>query len=116
MAGTIFSGVPVTSDGSGIRNPIAINGNLRPKWGNANRPLRVSSFGDPASVLYLSFGRYYFSEKETGMYLPLPQNGDTRRAIYYLPNRKGIFSFLDGHVEMLSPPIEERRLGVNPNK
>jgi prepilin-type N-terminal cleavage/methylation domain-containing protein/prepilin-type processing-associated H-X9-DG protein len=114
MAGTPFSGVPVTTDGSGVRNPIAINDRLRPKWGNANPPQRVSSYGDPSGVLYMTYGRYYFNALLCEKYMPLPVAGDNRRAIYFLPNRMGIFCFLDGHVEMRSPPIEERSLGVRP--
>ncbi len=114
MAGTPFSGVPVTTDASGIHNPFVINDRLRPKWGNANPPQRVSSYGDPSSILYMGYGRYYFNPQLCENYLPLPVAGDNRRGIYFLPNRKGIFCFLDGHIEMLSTPIEERRFGVRP--
>ena len=114
MAGSIFSGVPVTTDGSGVRTPIAVNDRLRPKWGKDNPPFRVSSFGDPASVLYMTYGRYYFNPALAEKYLPLPVAGDNRRAIYFLPNRNGIFCVLDGHIEMLPPPIEERRFGKRP--
>lgn len=107
MAGTPFSGVPVYGDSSGINNPISVNLNLRPIW--RNPPLKVSSFGDPSGVLYLTYGRYYFDFLQGSAYTPLPLPGDRRRTIYYLPNRKAIFCFLDGHVEMLSPPIPERR-------
>lgn len=113
MAGTIFSGVETTTDGSGIRNPIALNDVLRPKWGPASPPSSVSTFGDPSTVLYLTFGRYYFKPVDIQTYKPLPPPGDKSK-IYYLPSRKGIFCFLDGHVEMLSPPIDIRRLGTNP--
>ena len=113
MAGSIFSGVRLTTDGSALPNPIAINSVLRPKWGPANPPSSVSKFGDPSAVLYLTFGRYYFKPEHIRAYKPLPPPGDNF-AIYYLPNRKGIFCFLDGHVEMLSPPIEDRRLGESP--
>lgn len=108
MAGTLFSGVPVTTDGSGISNPISVNSELRPEWGKLNPPLRVSNFGDPSDILYLTYGRYYFDELQGSKYTPLPLPGDRRRTIYYLPNRKAIFSFLDGHVEMLAPPLPER--------
>ena len=94
--------------------PFAINDRLRPKWGNANPPQRVSSYGDSSGILYMTYGRYYFNPLLGEKYTPLPLAGDNRRAIYFLPNRKGIFCFLDGHVEMLSPPIEERRFGVRP--
>lgn len=108
MAGTIFSGVEVTTDGSGIRNPISVNSELRPPWGVKNPFLRISSFGNPAGTLYLTYGRYYFDKVQGSAYTPLPLPGDRKRTIYYLPDRKGIFSFLDGHIEMLSPPIPER--------
>jgi prepilin-type processing-associated H-X9-DG protein len=114
MAGTPFAGVPVTTDASAVPNPFAINERLRPKWGAANPPLRISSFGDPATVLYLTYGRYYFSPAMGQTYTPLPQGDDRRRTIYYLPNRKGFFAFLDGHVELLSPPIDERLFGERP--
>jgi len=115
MTGSIFDGVETTTDGSAVRTPIAINSEVRPKWGPQNPPTKVSSLGDPSSVLYLTFGRYYFKPEHIQTYKPLPPPGD-KFPIYFLPNRKGIFSFLDGHVEMLSPPIDERRLGENPNK
>lgn len=113
MAGSIFSGVVTTSDGSAINNPFAINNVLRPKWGPLNPPSSVSRFGDPSTILYLTFGRYYFKPEHIKTYKPLPAQGDNF-PIYYLPDRKGIFAFLDGHVELLSPPIEERRLGEKP--
>ena len=106
MAGTPFSGVPVYKDGSGIANPLSVNIKLRPLWRQA--PLRVSSFGDPSGVLYLTYGRYYFDLLQGSAYTPMPLPGDRRRTIYYLPSRKGIFCYLDGHVELLSPPIPER--------
>lgn len=116
MAGTIFEGVPVTSDGSGFSNPISVNGSLRPKWGKDNPLLRASSFGDPSGILYLTYGRYYFDQKQASAYRPLPGPGDRSRTIYYLPNRKGIFVFLDGHVEMLTPPISERFFPERPTE
>ena len=112
MAGTVFSGVPVTTDGSAIWNPIAINLNLRPTWGAANPPLRTANFSDPSGTIYLTFGRYYFNEALAKSYQPLPQKGDTRRGPYFLPNYKAIFCFLDGHFEMLSAPIPERSFGT----
>jgi len=114
MAGTLFSGVPVTTDGSGIRKPISVNDRLRPRWGNANPPQQMSRYGDPSSILYMTYGRYYFNPLLGERYTPLPIAGDNRRTIYFLPNRKGIFCFLDGHVEMLSPPIKDRRFGIRP--
>lgn len=114
MAGTPFSGVTVTTDGSGIRNPLAVNINLRPKWGKDSPPRRVSSIEDPSRTLYTTYGRYYFDETHGSVYTPLPKPGDRTRGIYYLPNRQGIFCFVDGHVEMLSPPLSENLYGTPP--
>jgi prepilin-type N-terminal cleavage/methylation domain-containing protein len=110
MESTLFSGVPVTTDGSGIPNPIAINSKLRPVWGPKNPFLRVSSFGNPAATLYMTYGRYYYSMVETRKYRPLPVSSDRSRTIYFLPDQRGMFTFLDGHIEMLSMPIPERLL------
>lgn len=106
MTGTPFSGVRPYRDGSGIPNPIAVNIKLRPAWNQA--PLRISSFGDPSRILYLTYGRYYFDVPQGSAYTPLPPPDDTRRAIYFPPNRKAIVCFLDGHIEMIPPPIPER--------
>jgi prepilin-type N-terminal cleavage/methylation domain-containing protein/prepilin-type processing-associated H-X9-DG protein len=105
MAGTAFSGVPVYADGSGIHNPISVNIKLRPVWNQP--PRRLSGVADPARTLYLTYGRYYFDVLQGSAYSPLPLPDDRRRTIYYLPNRKAIVCFLDGHVEMISPPISE---------
>lgn len=107
MAGTSFSGVWPYADTSGILNPIAVNTNLRPKWGAASPPLKVSSIDDPSSMLYLTYGRYYFTKEHGKIYTPMPE-GKGVRGIHYLPNRQGIFCFLDGHIEVLSPPILEK--------
>ena len=106
MAGTAFSGVPVYKDGSGIANPVAVNLALRPAWRQA--PLRVSTIQETASIPYLTFGRYYFDLPQAAEYTSLPLPGDRRRAIYYLPNRKAVICFLDGHVEMIAPPMPDR--------
>ena len=110
MESTLFSGVPVTTDGSGIPNPIAINSKVRPAWGAKNPFLRISSFENPSSTLYMTYGRYYFGLAETRNYRPLPISSDRSRTIYFLPDQKGMFTFLDGHIEMLSTPIPERLL------
>jgi prepilin-type N-terminal cleavage/methylation domain-containing protein len=112
MSGTPFGGVPVYADGSGIHNPISVNINLRPTW--RNPLLKVSNFGDPSNILYLTYGRYYFDLLQGSAYSPMPLPGDRRRTIYYLANRKGIFCFLDGHIEVLSPPIGRRLFGERP--
>ncbi|MGL4399428.1 MAG: type II secretion system protein [Luteolibacter sp.] len=116
MKGTPFDGVPVTTDGSGIRNPFAVNRNVRPVWGVKSPRLTLSQFGDLSNVLYLTYGRYQFGASEISKYTPLPKAGDSGWFVFYLPNRKGIFTFLDGHVELLTPPISERLLSNRPGE
>ena len=113
MTGTAFSGVPVYKDGSGIGNPIAVNIALRPAWRQA--PLRVSSFPHAAGVPYLTYGRYFFDKPQASAYSPLPGPDDRRRAIYYLPNRRAIICFLDGHIEMIAPPMADRYFDKPPS-
>lgn len=82
MAGTPFKGVVTTTDGSAIRNPIAVNGNMRPKWGSASAPRRVSSIEDPSRTLYLTYGRYQFAEADGKKYTPLSEMTPSKRGIY----------------------------------
>jgi prepilin-type N-terminal cleavage/methylation domain-containing protein/prepilin-type processing-associated H-X9-DG protein len=112
MAGTVFDGVPVTTDGSTIRTPFACNLNLKPGWKKA--PQRMASHGDPASIIHLTYGRYYITPELAQKYTPLPQAGENRRCVYFFPNRQAAFCFLDGHVELLSAPVEQRLFGVRP--
>ena len=106
MAGTPFSGISAYGDLSGISVPLGFNLKLRPAWRAA--PLRVSSIADPSRILYCTYGRYFIEPIHGSIYTPLPLPGDTRRGIYYLPNRKTIACFLDGRVETISPPIPVR--------
>lgn len=106
MAGTPFSGISAYGDLSGISVPLGFNLKLRPAW--RAPPLRISAAGDPSHILYCTYGRYFIEPNHGSAYTPLPLPGDTRRGIYYLPNRKTVACFLDGHVEMISTPILER--------
>ena len=105
MAGTPFNGISAYGDLSGISVPLGFNLKLRPAW--RAPPLRLAAIGDTSSILYCTYGRY-FIEPVHGTYTPLPLPGDTRRGIYYLPNRKTIACFLDGRVEIISAPIPKR--------
>ena len=111
MTDTIQQGSGVYADGSGLPVPFAFSTYIY-KWNNY---LKVASFSDPSQTLYMTFGFYRFNEADGATYAPMPLKGTPRsNNIDYLPNRTGIFTFLDGHVESLSVPIPKRRFTTTP--
>lgn len=105
MAGTVISGARIYHDTSGLPVPIAFNTNLH-KWGTF---LKVSSFGDPSLVLYATYGFGFFTKAHGQAYTPMPRdNSMPENKIYYLDNRQALAAFLDGRVDMISPPMPDR--------
>lgn len=105
MAGTFLSGAKIYHDTSGLPVPLAFNRNLY-QWNNF---VKTSTLGDPARVLYATYGFDFFNEEHGKKYAPIPLNNSVpSNKIYYTDSRQAITSFLDGHVEMLSPPISQR--------
>lgn len=102
MANTAISGARIYHDGSGLPVPIAFNANLH-KWGNF---VKVSTINDPSRTLYSTYGFGFFTQADGQAYAPMPQDRSTpTNKIYYLSNQKALAAFLDGHVEMVSPPM-----------
>ncbi len=106
MKGTPFEGIKAYGDLSGISVPIAFNLSLRPAWRAA--PKKVASFGNPANTLYCTYGRYFIDKSHAKTYTPLPVGGSGSRGIYFLPNKKAIVCFLDGHIETVGTPMPDR--------
>jgi prepilin-type processing-associated H-X9-DG protein len=106
MAGTPFSGIRKYGDLSGLPVPLAFNVSIRAPWNQPSR--RLSALGDPSRILYCTYGRYFFNKTHGNTYLPMPEPGVARQGIFYLNNRQAIVCFLDGHVEMISPPFPDR--------
>ena len=106
MKGTPFEGVRAYADLSGISVPLAFNLSLRPAWRAA--PRRMSSFGNPGNILYCTYGRYFIDESHAKAYTPLPIGTSGTRGIYFLPEKKAIVCFLDGHIESVGPPMPDR--------
>jgi prepilin-type N-terminal cleavage/methylation domain-containing protein len=102
MAGTVVAGARIYHDTAGLPVPVSFNSNLH-RWG---RFLKMSSFNDPARVLYATYGFGFFNPTHGRKYVPLPKGGSTQ--IYYMSDRSALMSFLDGHVESLKPPIPDR--------
>jgi prepilin-type N-terminal cleavage/methylation domain-containing protein len=107
MAGTFISNARIYHDTSGLPVPIAFNTNLH-KWGSF---LKTSSFDDPSRILYSTYGSGFFSEADGKSYVPVPTDKSMalKSKIYYFDDRTVAASFLDGHMEMLTPPIPARR-------
>lgn len=105
MIGTFLQGARIYHDDSGLPVPIAFNRNLH-QWG---RFLKVSSFSDPARVIYATYGYGFFDDNDGRSYAPIPRdNSIPANKIYYTGNKQAMVSFLDGHVEVMQPPIHER--------
>jgi prepilin-type N-terminal cleavage/methylation domain-containing protein len=109
MAKTIVGEAPIYTDGSGLPVPFSFNNAMIP----ANVFARVSTFGDPAQVLWATYGFggvSGFSESDGSEYVALPDGGSTPvTKIYYFDNKKALGAFLDGHVEEILPPMSKRR-------
>lgn len=106
MANTVIARSRIYHDSSGLPVPFSFNSNLH-KW---NEFIKINAFDDPSRVLYATYGFGIFNEQDGAAYEKRPVNGSQpKNNIYYLNDRKALASFLDGHVEMLSPPIPPRR-------
>lgn len=103
MSKTILSKARIYHDSSGLPVPLSFNSNLY-KWGAF---LKTSSFSDPAQVFYTTYGFAFFKESNGQAYAPIPVP-PASSPIYYLGDRKALITFLDGHVEPVSPPMPSR--------
>jgi prepilin-type N-terminal cleavage/methylation domain-containing protein len=105
MTGTVISGARIYHDGSGLPVPFAFNSKLH-KW---NQFLKVSSFNDPSTILYATYGFGFFDKEDGQEYVPHPTDGSTpKNNIYYLDGGIALGAFLDGHVESIRPPMPDR--------
>lgn len=106
MAGTFVYGAKIYHDTSGLTVPVGFNSNLH-QWGKF---LKVSSFNDPSQVIYFTYGFGFFNEEDGKSYAPVPSDKSMpKNNIYYFDNKTMAALFLDGHMEILNPPIPKRR-------
>lgn len=104
MTGTWLAGSKIYHDSSGLPVPFAFNDELY-TW---NKWVRTNQVPDVAEVMYITYGFGVFNEADGKSFTPRPTDGSKPdNNIYFLGNGKAVVSFLDGHVEMLSPPIPE---------
>jgi prepilin-type N-terminal cleavage/methylation domain-containing protein len=105
MVNTVISKSKIYHDTSGLPVPLAFNQMLNP-W---NKFVKLTSIGDPAQILYATYGFGFFNEADGRSYVARPLDGSTpKNNIYYLENRKALAIYLDGHVETLTAPISPR--------
>lgn len=110
MTGTFQQTVKIYHDTSGLPVPFAFNGYVQ-DW---NKFRKTSSF-DAAQTIYFTYGFSNFTESKGSDYTKLPDSGETRiPGIHYFRNKTAVFAFLDGHTEIISPPIPKRRLTSAP--
>lgn len=106
MAKTFQQDVPIYGDGSGISVPYAFNTTLAP-W---NTAVRMSTITDPAQTAYMTYGFYRFNDGDLAEYYPHRNPRLPGKRVDYFSSKKAAIIFVDGHLEMLSPPVPKRRL------
>ena len=105
MTGTVIKGARIYHDDSGLPVPFGFNSKVH-KW---NQFIKVASFNDPSSILYMTYGFGFFDKEDGRKYVPFPTDGSNpENNIYYLDGGTVLAAFLDGHMETIRAPIPER--------
>jgi prepilin-type N-terminal cleavage/methylation domain-containing protein/prepilin-type processing-associated H-X9-DG protein len=106
MLKTFQKGTAIKMDSSGLPVPFAFNKHVH----KTDEYLKTHSFDNAGQTLHMSYGFEYFEEADGAAYAPIPTGSQARtNNIDWFSNKTAAFVFLDGHVEILSPPIAERR-------
>jgi type II secretory pathway pseudopilin PulG len=93
--------------------PFAFNSNVE----RQRKYHKMQSFDNQSQTLYMTFGKYTFSKKDGDKYQPIPttaEKGKRSDQIDYFPSWTAACVFLDGHIEVLSPPFAERLYSTEP--
>lgn len=106
MDKTFQKGATIYKDDSGLPVPFAFNENVY----KADEYFKTQNFQNPSQILYMTYGSEYFNEADGQTYVPIPTGGKARsNNIDWFSSKNAVFSFLDGHVEILTPGIPARR-------
>ena len=106
MTKTFQAGSKIFKDDSGLPVPFAFNIYVH----KPNEYVKTQNFNDPSKILYMSYGYERFDEADGQSYSPIPKGTSPRsNNIDWFSNKTAPFMFLDGHIEVLSPPIPVRR-------
>lgn len=112
MTSTFQQGIKIHTDRSEIPVPFAFNNSVY----RANKYVKTNQFSDPAMVIYFTFGFQRFDGTQAKAYYPMPTGAGTRsgKNIDYFPSKRAAFTFLDGHIEILAPPVNDRHFPETP--
>jgi prepilin-type N-terminal cleavage/methylation domain-containing protein len=106
MQGTPFQDSRIYSDSSGISLPFAFNSSVY-QW---NKLTKTQAFDDVARVVYFSYGFSTFNETDGQKAVSPPiKNPSAESNIFWFPDGTAAFTFIDGHTEVLSPPLQAER-------
>lgn len=109
MTGTPFAGAAIYGDVSGIAVPFAFNENLY-EW---NKWTKRQGMDRIATTAYFTYGWALFDAADGETYQKMTMAGQpVTNNIYYLPSKKAIMGFLDGHVEKIGPPIAKKMIEI----
>jgi prepilin-type N-terminal cleavage/methylation domain-containing protein/prepilin-type processing-associated H-X9-DG protein len=111
MADTAIAGPKIFHDQRGMPVPFSFNKNVY----SGAKLKKITEFGDHSRMIYAVYGRFNFTEADGSAFVPRPMDGTipTNR-IFYTDDRKAIASFLDGHVEIVSPPFPDHYYHSSP--
>jgi prepilin-type N-terminal cleavage/methylation domain-containing protein/prepilin-type processing-associated H-X9-DG protein len=105
MTQTFQEGSQIYHDESGLPVPFAFSNSVY-QW---NEYKKTTQYDNPTLTLYMSFGFYRFNSADGQTYAAVPKVGQARTDnIDMFSSRTAAFTFLDGHVEILSLPINVR--------
>lgn len=106
MTKTFQKGATIHQDDSELPVPFAFNEYIY----QDDEYLKTQNFRDAAQILYFCYGSEFFNEEDAQNYAPVPTGSQPRtNNIDWFSNKTAVFTFLDGHVEILPPSIPDRR-------
>ena len=108
MVDTFQRKIPIRrQDGSGLPVPFAFSTFIAIDGQSS----LTSTISDPAQTAYMTFGWFRFDETDMAAYTPSSATapGATDRRVDFFYDQKAAVMFVDGHVEMVSPPMPARR-------
>lgn len=107
MKGTYIQDCKIAGDKGGIAIPFGFNKYVCQPW---NKLARVQSFSNPGQTVYFTYGWWQFDESDGKVFAKLPNSNPSGSTnIYWFQNRTAPMIFLDGHLEMVTMPIADRR-------
>jgi prepilin-type N-terminal cleavage/methylation domain-containing protein len=109
FAGSFQQDTNIYHDGAGLPVPFAFNVKLAP-W---NKLVKISAVSNPAKTIYMTFGFFRIQPTSLATYYPRPPSGTVRPgSVDYFNDKSAAVMFLDGHIEILKPPVDEERLEI----